>query len=58
MSQPEKSADPHWGKGGRYVVIDGQRVPAPAALPTGGAQADSQKPDQPQPEQTKSRKGK
>ncbi len=21
--------DPHWGKGGRYIVVDGKRVPAP-----------------------------
>ena len=21
--------DPHWGQGGRYIVVDGQRVPAP-----------------------------
>lgn len=22
--------DAHWGQGGRYIVVDGQRVPAPA----------------------------
>ncbi len=21
--------DQHWGQGGRYIVVDGQRVPAP-----------------------------
>lgn len=21
--------DAHWGQGGRYIVVDGQRVPAP-----------------------------
>lgn len=25
---PNHVGDAHWGKGGRYVVIDGQRVPA------------------------------
>lgn len=35
MSKPEVTpdftADPHWGKGGRYIIdADGNRVPAPA----------------------------
>lgn len=29
--QPAHAGDAHWGKGGRYVVIDGKRVPADAA---------------------------
>lgn len=34
---PSFVGDEHWGKGGRYVVIDGKRVPAdqvPAPQPT------------------------
>lgn len=27
--KPAHQGDEHWGKGGRYVVIDGKRVPAP-----------------------------
>jgi len=31
--------DAHWGKGGRYVVVDGQRVPAmPEIQPDAGMQ--------------------
>jgi hypothetical protein len=28
--EPSFVGDEHWGKGGSYIVVNGQRVPAPA----------------------------
>lgn len=47
---PNVTADPHWGKGGRYVVIDGKRVPAaavPVSQPAPAAEVPASTPVQP-----------
>lgn len=32
-TSPDFTGDEHWGKGGRYIVVDGKRVPAPVEQP-------------------------
>ena len=49
QAAPDFTGDEHWGKGGRYIVVDGKRTPAPAEQPEQADPAEAPAPAETQP---------